>query len=248
MATGLQAQWIAVFAETPALAALPEKERERVKQHLRLAEQLGAETLTLPGRNVVELLVAFARERNITKIIIGKPARSRWRELLFGSVVEDLIRQSGDIDVHVIKGERESEERKREPLHLSPPASWRPYGLAGLIALLSTAVCWAMFPHFQLPNLIMVYLVGVIVAAIRFGRGPAILCSVLSVAAFDFCFVPPYLTFAVADSQYLITFAVMLLVAVVIGSLTARVQAQAASASLRVNSLRSRVVSDSCEL
>lgn len=233
MAAGLQAQWIAVFAETPALAALAEAERERIRQHLRLAEQLGAETVTLPGRNVVESLVAFARERNITKIIIGKPARPRWREFIFGSVVEELIRQSGDIDVYVIKGEREVEPRTRQVLQLSPLASWHPYGLAALIVLLATGICWLMFPYFQLPNLIMVYLVGVIVAAIRFGRGPAILCSVFSVAAFDFCFVPPYFTFAVADSQYLITFAVMLLVAVVIGSLTARVQAQAASASLR---------------
>jgi two-component system, OmpR family, sensor histidine kinase KdpD len=92
---------------------------------------------------------------------------------------------------------------------------------------LSTAVAWAAFPRFELTNLIMVYLLGVVLAATRLGRGPAILASILSVAAFDFFFVPPYLTFAVANLHHLVTFGVMLTVAIVFSTLTVEVRRQA---------------------
>ena len=226
MAAGLRAEWVVVSVETPGYARLPEADRDRLVQTLRLAEQLGAETATLTGHDVAAEVLTYARRRNVTRIVLGKPARPRWREALFGSVVNDLVRQSGDIDVHVITGEREGPQPAgvERPTR---PADWRGYGQAAGIAALSTAVAWLMFPHFAPANLIMVYLLGTVLAAARLGRGPATLASVLSVAAFDFFFVPPYLTFAVSDTQYFVTFAVMLLVAVVISTLTARIRDQA---------------------
>jgi two-component system sensor histidine kinase KdpD len=226
MAAGLHAEWVVVSVETPSFARLPEADRDRVVQTLRLAEQLGAETATLTGHDVAAEVLTYARRRNVTRIILGKPARPRWREALFGSVVNELVRRSGDIDVYVITGEREG-----PPLPAAErpalPVDWPGYGQGLAIVAVCTAVAWLMFPRFAPANLIMVYLLGIVVAAWRLGQGPSILVSVLSVAAFDFFFVPPYLTFAVSDTQYIITFAVMLIVAMVISTLTTRVRGQA---------------------
>jgi two-component system sensor histidine kinase KdpD len=146
--------------------------------------------------------------------------------------VNDLVRRSGDIDVYVITGEREG---PRAPALARPAAAvdWQAYLQATGLVALCTAVAWTMFPYFAPANLIMVYLLGTILAAASFGRGPGILASVLSVAAFDFFFVPPYLTFAVSDTEYIVTFAVMLLVAIVVSTLTARTRAQAEAARHR---------------
>src|SRR5262245_4489957 len=107
MAVGLRAQWIVVNVETSAAARLAPADRDRVVQAFRLAEQLGAETVTLTGQDVATEVLAYARRRNVTRIVLGKPAQPRWRETFFGSVVNELVRQSGDIDVYVITGERE---------------------------------------------------------------------------------------------------------------------------------------------
>jgi two-component system, OmpR family, sensor histidine kinase KdpD len=226
MAAGLRAEWVVAYVETPAQARLPQAERDRATQHLRLAEQLGAETVTLTGHNVADEVVAYARQKNVSRIVIGKPAGSRWRELLFGSVVNDLVRKSGDIDVHLITGEQEA-PRAATPQPRRERIDWRAYGLALGVVALCTGVSVIVFPYLELVNLVMVYLLGVVLVATRSGRGPSILASILSVGAFDFFFVPPYLSFAVSDTQYLVTFAVMLLVAAVISTLTVRVRQRA---------------------
>jgi len=226
LSAGVKADWIAAYVETPRSASLSQPDRDRVAQTLRLAQQLGAQTLTLSGPNVAEELVNYASSRNVTKIVIGKPQRSRWLDLIRGSVVDDLIRTSGAIDVYVIRGDAE-EPAAPAPPRARPPIAWPDYGIAAAAVGAATAVCWPMHSHFELANLIMVYLLAVVAVATRLGRGPAMLASVLSVAAFDFFFVPPQWTFAVSDSQYLVTFAVMLVVAIVISTLTNRVREQA---------------------
>ena len=231
IAAGLHAPWTAAFVEIPA-RPLAQEDRARVAQHLRLAEELGAEVVVLSGDRLSDELIAYARTHNVTRIIMGKPTHPPWRDKLFGSLVDDVVRGTREIDVLVTAGDLDSTAtapaaaaRRQEPAgtYLSS---------AGIVAL-SSGVAWLMFGHVDLANLVMVYLLGIVFVAIRFGRGPSILASVLSVAVFDFCFVPPYLTFAVADVNYLFTFLVMFVVALVISSLTVRVQQQAQAARLR---------------
>jgi two-component system sensor histidine kinase KdpD len=129
-----------------------------------------------------------------------------------------------------------------EPVKESRPAppvvphggpDWRGHAWALVAVTAATAVAWAMFPYFELADLIMVYLLAIIVVASRLGRGPSVVASLLSVAAVDFFFVPPYLTLAVADVRHAVTFAVMLATGLVLSHLTARIRQQAAAARER---------------
>ncbi|MBI3621529.1 MAG: sensor histidine kinase KdpD [Nitrospirae bacterium] len=226
MAAGLHAKWLAVYVQTPRHLRLADADRERVNQTLRLAEELGAETATVAGEHVAQEILAYARSRNVTKIIIGKPVRARWKEWVFGSVVAELVRNSGEIDVYVITGEA-GESRPLITPALARTNRWPTYALSTAGVVLCTAVAWLMAPYFDIANLIMVYLLGVVVIATRYGRGPSILASFLSVAAFDFFFVDPRFTFDVAAVQYLLTFAVMLAVALLISNFTVRARQQA---------------------
>lgn len=226
MAANLHAKWLAVYVQIPRHLRLPQAERDRLVQALRLAEQLGAETVTLSGERVAEELLNYARSRNVTKMIVGKPLRPLWKEWLFGSVVSELVHRSGDIDIYVITGVGD----EGQPLirrTLRRTGKWPRYLYALLGPITATAVAWLMFPYFATANLVMMYLIAVVVIAIRLGRGPSILASIFSVATFDFFFVPPYLSFAVSDIQYLLTFAIMLIVALVISNLAGRVREQA---------------------
>lgn len=233
MATGLRAEWIVVFVETPAELRRPESERDRVVQTLRLAESLGAETVTLSGANAATELLAYARARNISKIVIGKPERPRWKDMLLGSVADDLIRKSGVIDIYVVSGESGDTEA---PLRarLQPTSSLRSYLWAPLMVALAAAIALALDQMtFGEANLIMVLLLGVLAVALGGGRGPSIVASLLSVLVFNFLFVEPRLTFAVGDTRYLITFAVMLAVGLVVSTLVARFRLQAAASRAR---------------
>src|SRR5262252_852505 len=232
MAAGLHAKWIAVYVQIPRHLRQLQTDRDRLVQTLRLAEQLGAETVTLTGANVAQELLSYARSRNVTKIIVGKPVRSWWKEWIYGSVVSELVHQSGEIDIYVITGEAgEGQPLVRRTLRRTSERSEYAYALIGV--LIATAIAWLMFPYFALANLIMMYLIAVVVVAIRCGRGPSVVAAVLSVAAFDFFFVPPYFSFAVSDIQYLLTFAVMLVVALVISNLAVRIRQQAELARSR---------------
>ena len=219
MATGLHAR-------------LTEQERSQGVDTLRLAERMGAETVTLTGDDVSAQLLAYARSRNVTKIIVGKPLRSRWKEWLFGSVVDDLVRGSGDIDIYVMTGEAGTGQPLVTGL-LQRTSERRNYGYASALVMACTALSGVMAPYFGQANLIMVYLFGVVVIATRWGRGPSALASLMSVAAFDFFFIPPYYSFAVSDVQYLLTFAVMLVVALLTSGLASHKSRQAESALIR---------------
>lgn len=232
MATVEQAEWFAVYVEDSRMLRLPEAERNRAVYNLRLAEQLGAETITLRGQSIAAEIVNFARQRHILKIVAGKPSHPRWRDILSGSPVDKLVRLSGDIDVYVISGE--PGEPQETPVLVQPKGIRRPdYEIGLFIFILATGLSFLMFPYFNLSNLIMVYLVGVMITAMYCGRGPAILISFLSVLAFDFCFVPPRFTFAVEENHYILTFAVMFLLALVISQLTTLIRRQAEAARLQ---------------
>ena len=229
LAESLDAEWIAVSVEGAEI--LTPSARERVVSHLRLAESLGASTGVISGTSIPEAIIGYAREQNVTKVIAGKPLRSNWRQWFQGDLVDKLIRLSGNIDVYVI-----SSDQSQEPLDTVPRATRKDlnrYGLGALGVVLTTAICLPVGRSFAPTNLVMAYLATVTAVAYRYGRGPSILASALSVAFFDFFFVPPYLTFAVTDGQYLITFAALLIVSLVISHLTAQAREQAAAAQER---------------
>ncbi|HEY1685753.1 MAG TPA: sensor histidine kinase KdpD [Tepidisphaeraceae bacterium] len=236
LATGLKAPLIAAYVEKTRARTPSSSDAQRLEQTLRLAEQLGAQTVTLSGSNVAEELIAYAVAHRVTKIVVGKPQQPRWREWLMGSVVDDLIRRSGEIDIYVIRG-RESEESSRPlaPGSLRRSLDVRGYAWAILLTAAVTAIGWPLYHHFGFAstNILMLYLLSVLWIATRYSRGAAILTSILSVAAFDFCFVPPYLAFSVSDRQYILTFIVMLTTALVITALTARVRLQVEAARQR---------------
>jgi two-component system, OmpR family, sensor histidine kinase KdpD len=168
----------------------------------------------------------------VSKIVIGKPGRSLWRRIVLGSIVDALVRGSGEIDIHVVSGE--GAPAPVRPLRVHPHApNWASHGIAAAVVAVCTGLAWAMFPYFSQSNLIMVYLLGVVGVATRASRGPTVMASVLSVLAFDFFFVPPYWSFAVSDTEYLLTFFVMLFVALVTSGLTVRIRAQVLAARQR---------------
>lgn len=245
LAAELHADWTAAYVETPAALRLGEAERERLAGHLRLAQTLGAESVTLAGEVGPEEIVAFARSRNVSRILVGKPTHPSWRDRLRGSFLEQLIRASGEIDVHALSGEGVA-ARDRTPRDV-PSRPRRPRAVVGYLAGALAVVGASLLSRFvfgpeQLPDVVMLYLLVIVLVSLRWGLGPSLLASLLAVAAFDFFFIPPYLTFAVSDVRHTVTFAVMFLVGVVISGLTKRVRDQAHAAhdrELRTASLYS---------
>jgi two-component system sensor histidine kinase KdpD len=227
MAAAFGADWMAVAVEKSAGApATPA--HSQIDQHMRLAEQLGAETHTLVGQNVAETILDYARTRNVTKIIVGKTAQRWWKRVLFGTVVDRLLEKSGDVDVYVIKGEAEALPRAAEP-RPRPPFDRLPYAWTTLIIAVCGILGWlSQKLAVSEANIVMVFLLGIAFVGYRFSSGPAIFASVLGVLVFDFFFVPPQLSFAVSDTQYAITFAVMLAIGLIISTLTAQLRGQLA--------------------
>ena len=221
LATRLRAEWIVAWVESPGQPALSDEERRHLAAAFALAEQLGAETATISGPSVSEAVLRFARERNVSKLVVGKPAHPRWRDRVRGSLVDDIVRASGDLDVFVISGEAGEADLGPGP---AVPSRRRGYAFAAGVVAAATFLSWAMFGHLDNLNLVMVYLLGVVLVATRHGRGPSIAAAVLSVAAFDFFFVPPHFTFAVSDTQYVVSFAVMLVVGLLVSGLATRVR------------------------
>jgi len=232
MASAMHAEWLAVYVETPSLARLPQSARDGILNTLKLAEQLGAETANLSGESVAGALLDFARQRNVSRIIVGKPTRSGWLARHKHSLVDELIDRSGTIDVYVITGEAgaESPVPPRIPMRNS---RWPAYLKALAVVAVATLVCSQINDLFERTNVVMVYLLGTVIVAAKFGRGPSALAAVLSVALFDFLFVPPLFSFAVSDTQYVITFGVMLATALLISNLAALGKRQASVARQR---------------
>jgi len=241
IASEIGAPWTVAYVETPSSLRRTAEDKSRISEMMRFAEKLGAEIVTLIGQAVSDELIAYARAHNISKLIIGKPRRTKWQELTSGSIVNDLARKSGEIDLYVISGERPLGPvmaRAKTPKTFS----WKGVFWTASVVLLCTAVNRVLFPFLEHVNLIMVYLLGVIWVAYRYGRRMSLMASFASVLLFDYLFVLPYYSLTVADGEYVITFAIMLAVGLLVGTLTERLRGQ--TAATRIREERTQVLYD----
>jgi len=224
-----KAPWHTVYVETPGGSKHARENRARVWKDLRLAESLGAQVATLTGTSVADALVDYAVRNNVTKIVVGKPAKARWREFLRPPLVDQVIRLSGTIDVHVVSIAASEPEVPKAAVARQKPGvpTWPGYLKSFLLVLLTSLACEPARLYLAPTNLVMMYLLAVVLAAIRLGRRESICTAFLSVLAFDFFFVPPRFTFAVTDTEYFITFAALLTVGVVISTLVSQAKERA---------------------
>ncbi|MQR01542.1 DUF4118 domain-containing protein [Glaciimonas sp. GS1] len=253
LARQLNSEWRAVYVETPSLQRLSSAKREAILENLKLAQNLGATTAVLSGGDVATVITDFARGHNISKILIGRTHKNiTWRTLFSFLKINYAARiaaHAEDIDLieighPVIRASSKQEKADNSGKHtidlsvtkptkiFSRSSSWGyvwAVGVCALVTLLATPIT----PYFDLANIVMLYLLAEVLIAIRFGRGPAILVALLSIASFDFFFVPPRYSFAVSDFQYLLTFGVMLAVGLTITHLTTGLRYQARVASYR---------------
>jgi two-component system sensor histidine kinase KdpD len=243
LADRLHAPFTAFNVETRRSLQWTEEERDRVADTLRLAQALGGEAITLPGggRGIADDVIAFAQANNVTQIIIGKSARSRWFELLYGSVVHDLVRRSGNISVHVIAGD----ELARDPIPRktvraaedAPPFNSRPYGVALLAVAAAVGVGELVQPLLGIENVDLVFLTAVVGVAVRYGLWPSLLVTVASSLCYNFFFLPPLYTFTITDPTNLAAFVFFTVVAVVVSHFAARGRSQTLAAGERVRAV-----------
>lgn len=242
MATELRAPWIAVAVERPSEGAMSEAARSNLDANLRLAESLGAEIVSVHRESVADAIVDVAKDRGVTRLVVGKTSEPRWKQLLRLSIVDRVVRRSGDIDVLVIRGEPEAPEPRREPMageRYLPTKGDEFFSnmLMASVALIVTLLIGLGLREIGVsePNIIMVFLLGVVVIAYLAGRLAAAILAVACVFAFNFFFTEPHFTFVVHDLQYLVTFSVMLLVGLVVSGLVGRVRMQAEAAEHRAD-------------
>lgn len=252
LAASLKADWLAVYVETPALQKLTDTTRDMILKTMRLAQDLGAETATLSGTEISQTLLGYARSRNVSKLVAGKSTRSIFFRLIKPSIADLIVQQATDIDIHIVvrqeqlKTEIKSNTAIRNAFGLNrtqeSKVKKRGYMLAIAAIIVASILSTLLLPAFELPNLIMLYLLAVVVISTKYGRGPGVFASILSVSVFDFFFVPPRFSFSIADTQYLLTFVIMFFVSLVISNLTSGLRYQAVIANYREK--RSRALYD----
>ncbi|WP_293861340.1 sensor histidine kinase KdpD [uncultured Alsobacter sp.] len=237
LADRLKAPWTALVVENRRSARLTESQRDRIADALRLAHRLGAETETLPGSGeVADDIVAHARDTNVTHIVVGKSNRSRWFELVNGSVVHDLVRRSGNISVHVIAGDEpaaEAEPRRPETTPAAERRDARPFVVAALSVAAALGIALMAEPFVGVENVDLVLLCSVVTTAIGYGLYPSLLAVALSSLAYNFFFIPPTFTFSVADPRHVAALFFFALVAVLVSNVAARSRQDAVMARSR---------------
>jgi two-component system sensor histidine kinase KdpD len=239
LAESLDAPWHAVYVETPQLQRLPEAERIRILNVLKLAQDLGARTATLPGQTVEAALVDYARANNLSKIVIGREAERTLRWPWRATLADRVLRGAPELDIVQIARGAETVGRtvRRDDTAAARAAPgmprWPRYAGAVAACAVTSLVATLLLPYFDLANIVMLFLLNVVLVSARLGRGPAVFSAFLSVASFDFFFVPPRFSFAVSDVQYLLTFFIMLSVALITAQLTTGLRYQARVAGHR---------------
>jgi two-component system sensor histidine kinase KdpD len=239
MAAATHAPLIAAYVESPSKQLSPAS-KSVLDENLALAERVGGEVVRLVAARPGDAIVAFARSSAVTRIVVGRPTHARWRDVLRRTFLDDIVRASDDIDVSVVAGETLDDRRPSERAsrgitrpRVADQTVLRPYVLATAIVAISTVVALLVRPYLELADIVMIYLVGIMFVSTRADYRPSLVAGVVSVLSLDFFCVPPYLSFAVSDLAHVPTFAVMLLVAAVMTTLTNRMRVLAVDATDR---------------
>lgn len=234
LADRLHASWAAVYVETPSAQHFGDAERDRVAEALRAASRLGAQTVTVPATDVADGIVAYAHANNFTHIVTSTTRRSWWETLLRRSTTFEIIRRAGGVSVHVVPEQLTRAFRGKDaPRQVLPSLENNGYSKSILFAAIALAVGLVVKWYFGIANVGLIFLVGVLASAVRYGLWPALLTSIVSVLAFNFFFLPPLYTFTIADPENVIALVTFGIVAVIASNLTARVRAQAMLANER---------------
>ncbi len=230
LADRLHGPWTALYVEGRRSVQLSEEERDRIADTLRLAEALGGEAITLPSTDhrIAEDVIAYAQANNVTQIVIGKSARTRWFEIIHGSVVHDMVRRSGNISVHVIAGDtvggQPIPKKSVRPAERDERFDVRPYAaaLAAVAAALGVGELIVVEEWVGRVNIDLIFLIAVVAVAVRFGLGPSLLASIASAVCYNFFFVAPHYRFTLTDPTNFSAFGFFTLVAVVVSNVAAR--------------------------
>jgi len=238
MADRVHAPWTAISIETRRSLQLTDEQRDRLADTLRLAESLGAEAITIPGvgRRIADDIIGFAHANNVSQIVIGKSTRSRWFEIMRGSVVHDLVRRAGNISVNVIAGEEPPAGARPtvQTAARSEPFNPRPYLMALLITSIGLGIAGLIKPYFGIENVDLVFLTAVVGVAVRYGLWPSLVASVAASLAYNFFFLPPIYTFTITDPSNIAAFFFFMLIAILVSNVAARVRTQADTAIGRI--------------
>jgi two-component system sensor histidine kinase KdpD len=239
LADRLHGPWTALHVEGRRSLQLTEEDRDRIADTLRLAETLGGEAVTIPGseRSIADDVIGYAQSFNVTQVVIGKSSRSRWFEILHGSVVHDLVRRSGNISVHVIAGDallREPIPRKTvRTAEDDKPFDFRPYGISLATVGVALGVGKAIQPWLGVENVDLVFLTAVVGVAVRYGLWPSLVASVAASLCYNFFFLPPIYTFTITDPTNVGAFFFFIVMAIIVSNVAARVRTQAVAAMSR---------------
>jgi two-component system sensor histidine kinase KdpD len=224
MAANMQAEWFAVYVDAPGRLPAGEAEHSRLEKNIQLAEELGAETVALTGNSVADELLGFAIKHNITQIIIGKPVRPLFREWMHGSLVDTVLKHSEGISVHVISCKPQPDSTPQAQTVSKERFRFVPYTVIVLMIALLTVLVMPFRSYLGTVNIAMLYLIPVLFSAVAWGRNFSVVSAILGFISFDFFFVPPAFTYTVFDVRYFLSFGIFLLVALMTGTLSARLR------------------------
>ena len=228
MSVDLDAELYAVYVESPQQVEINEAASNKLAKNINLAEELGAKVTALSGNVIADEIIAFARQKNINLIVAGLSHRSRLEEFFKGSVLNNLVKKSGSINVLIV-GSESSQQSSFEKLSISHDFHVTPYIFSFLGVTVLVSIGWLLKPWIEPFNIGMLLLLPVIASSILWGTRVGIFTSLISVAAFDFFFIPPFLTFRVSDIKYLPSFLVFFIISIVVSILAKSIRFQTES-------------------
>jgi two-component system sensor histidine kinase KdpD len=247
LADRLHAPFIALAVETRRSLQFTEEERDRVADTLRLAQTLGGDAVTIPGgdRRIADDIIHYAQANNITHIIVGKATRTRWFEILHGSIVHDLVRRSGTISVHVISGEDaigDAVPRQSIKTASKSRPDPRPFAAALAAVAIASVAGKLVLPLVGIETVDLVFLTAIVAVAVRFGLWPSLFASVAASLAYNFFFMRPLYTFSISDPTNIAAFIFFVIMAVLVSNVAGRVRTQAVAAATRARTTESLYV------